>query len=514
MRRGTNVYFAIRGSARGGRVENIANGEQSMGTKPDKWLGWTETLEDGYCDRLYIPILHQAKEATLTFARFTQRITNSSTFMSVENMSKRIGMPKGTVEKHLARLTSLKLLDHDAPIRPRRRTATYSVPESTKQLIKDQNFLMLPFWANGRIRNMSPQKMPWSARLILAAVVSRLAVLKSVAVKQFGEDYVDTEYVGDDFTLAQIEEIRGATRFRFSIEQLKQLTGLSRESIVTGKRFLAGRGILTIGNSNDISRLSEGLYSCDYGSDASVHYLIPNALNTTGRGFWIRESPASQPGKVFRDLEYSAVGYEANLTEWERYNTERASESPPQAPTPTSRGTPQAPEQTAATLATMPALIVPDAIERQQTERLDSRPRLHDPEAPVPDAPSVPTEAIKAKPEAPAVVQRSIAPEIPPLECWPIDVETVALPDGIDRASAAEAMKLWIEYCHTAGRPVTDGERFAKAAFAMLTDFGLDGYKAAVAYSIANGKRTILADPERKGRVVPGNGGACHANAS
>ena len=86
----------------------------------------------------------------------------------------------------------------------------------------------------GYFNNLRPAAgvLPWSSRLLLSLVMSRLASLKTAVIKQDGHGMEADDMVGS------IENLGGDEKFKFTLRQLQDATKVSRETLVEAKANL------------------------------------------------------------------------------------------------------------------------------------------------------------------------------------------------------------------------------------------------------------------------------------
>ena len=93
----------------------------------------------------------------------------------------------------------------------------------------------LPWWSCCHIAKAG--KLPWSGKAVLAVVMGRLMSLKAAAQQ-------DADYGADEELIGAIDNLGGDDRFQFSLGWLAQQTGLTRGSVVAGKRCLHARKVV------------------------------------------------------------------------------------------------------------------------------------------------------------------------------------------------------------------------------------------------------------------------------
>lgn len=166
------------------------------------------------------------------------KITNKETFSPVTDIAAAARVPIPTVRKHLLTLANGGWLSNKGRQRTRagrpRRTCTITVPKKTHDHLEPYG--VLPWWACGWIRKVG--KLPWSPRAVLSVVMSRLCSLKAAVEREDGHGLDADDIIGS------IENLGGDDRFGFSLTDLVKQTGLTRGSIVKGKRWLHRAGII------------------------------------------------------------------------------------------------------------------------------------------------------------------------------------------------------------------------------------------------------------------------------
>ena len=160
-------------------------------------------------------------------------ITSTETFSAASRIAERSRLPLPTVRRHLSTLSQRGWLDnlgrgHTRQGAPRR-TCTHRLSCRTKESLDPYG--ILPWWACGSIQPHG--EAPWCAKAVLSVIMSRLCVLKHTA-----------EQMGRYDLREALEDIGGDERFRWSLRNLEDATGLARDSIVAAKQWLARARII------------------------------------------------------------------------------------------------------------------------------------------------------------------------------------------------------------------------------------------------------------------------------
>jgi hypothetical protein len=152
-------------------------------------------------------------------------ITRRETFVSVEKISLSSYLPVATVRKHLKTLASNGWINnlgrHKTARGATRRTCTIQVTSKAVSAARDE-YIPMPLWACKRYVHGT---FNWAERMVIAVIFRRLMSLASV---EGGED-IDWDFV---------DKLGGNDRFRWSLFELEQETGLSRPSIIAAKLSL------------------------------------------------------------------------------------------------------------------------------------------------------------------------------------------------------------------------------------------------------------------------------------
>ena len=176
-------------------------------------------------------------------------------------------LPLKTVYKHLATLNAAGWIVNKGREKTRggwlRRTATVALTKQTLDNLTPYGFL--PWWAACKVayertrqetrrsrngmrcseytdtyREKVWGSLPWSCKAVLSVWFAEFARLISVIKEQ--DDFDESDLLG---ALNLLENIGGQQRFLFSLKNLSQQTGLTKESVVAAKRMLNHRfGIL------------------------------------------------------------------------------------------------------------------------------------------------------------------------------------------------------------------------------------------------------------------------------
>jgi len=198
---------------------------------------------DGEWIKLVLPVVRDVGAASQTLGGIL-RETNRETFVFRDTIARNARLSKRTLEKHLLTLAERGWIVNKGRQRTRggtlRRSATIQVTAQTKATLND--FAILPWWATCYSRTHG--RLPWSSRILLAFIMSRLA-----AIKRITEDNESNEYWGDEW--GEVIDEYGEGRFRFSLQTLGHRVGLSKNSLIAAKRHLFHIGIVDWGGSQD-----------------------------------------------------------------------------------------------------------------------------------------------------------------------------------------------------------------------------------------------------------------------
>jgi hypothetical protein len=215
-----------------------------------KEISLIESLDLDSWIKLPLAVMRDVGPATQTLGGLL-RLANRETFVAVERIAERARVPLKTARNHLDALRNAGWIVNAGRQRTRagrpRRTCTITIhPNTTAALV---SYGILPWWAAGNIRTVNQKrtgrrgtaKMPWCAKAVLSIIMARLASLVKVVNEQTGKADLDTEDMAG--SLANLDGSEG-WRWRWSVEQLGEQTGLHAESVVQAKRWLAKHGII------------------------------------------------------------------------------------------------------------------------------------------------------------------------------------------------------------------------------------------------------------------------------
>ena len=206
------------------------------------------------CDWLKLPlaVMRDVGPATQTFAGF-EKITHTETFIRVSEIAKTARVPLKTARNHLDMLEQHGWLlskgrGHTKRGSPRR-TNTIAMTAKAKALfpkrnaekapetdnqskpdVIDSHYGFLPWWAC--TRRGKRQWLSWSSKAVLSIVMGRLAALKAASRDVQGK-------TGEEWLAERLED-----RFRFSLVDLEEDTGLSRASVIDAKGELHAAKII------------------------------------------------------------------------------------------------------------------------------------------------------------------------------------------------------------------------------------------------------------------------------
>lgn len=198
--------------------------------------------------KLPLAVMRDAGPAVQTLGGFL-RVTDRETYSPISAIAQRARLPLKTARNHLVTLAERGWLTNAGRERTRRgaprRTCTLRLTKKAKESFTDAagdfSYAVLPWWSCCHVRNAS--KLSWSAKVVLSIVMARLMALKAEADRQdLNED--------EESLAVAIEEFGGDDRFKFSLDRLQALTGLSRHSIIEGKHALKKFGIIELVGGN------------------------------------------------------------------------------------------------------------------------------------------------------------------------------------------------------------------------------------------------------------------------
>jgi hypothetical protein len=200
-------------------------------------------------------IMQDIGPATQTLAGIL-KLTNKETFTSAENIASPARLRLSTVRKHLVILHNHGWLENKGREHTRRgqprRTATIKITSKTKDHLEPYG--ILPWWACCSLSKKN-LRLPWSSKALLSVIMSRAVGMK--VVQERIQESVDDCYVEPDDDDGE--------RFRFSLRRLEQDTGLTRESIVDAKQFLARHRIILWGGSAKIDGITKDMLRPNWG---------------------------------------------------------------------------------------------------------------------------------------------------------------------------------------------------------------------------------------------------------
>ena len=188
--------------------------------------------------KLPTAVMRESGPAAQTFAGLL-RITNKETFSAVASIAARARLPAKTVRNQLDVLANHGWIVNAGRERTKRggprRTCTIRLTKKATDSL--DLYGVLPWWAccnsSLKVKGKELGHLPWCAKAVLSIVTGRLMSLRKVAINQ-GKEYELWDAV---------EELGGEDKFRFSLDHLEYVTGLSRPSIVNAKNELARRRI-------------------------------------------------------------------------------------------------------------------------------------------------------------------------------------------------------------------------------------------------------------------------------
>lgn len=174
------------------------------------------------------------------------KLTRRETFSKIREIATKARVPVATARKHLKILDDCGWIENKGRQRTSggrpRRTCTITIAKKTRDAMGEYG--VLPWWACCKTRS---GPLLWSSKAVLSVVVAQL--MKLVAVVE--RDEIHTADTTDE-TWGAIGNLGDADRFRFSLDTLREKTGLSRGAIIQAKEQLRIRKIITlIGDKRD-----------------------------------------------------------------------------------------------------------------------------------------------------------------------------------------------------------------------------------------------------------------------
>ena len=198
--------------------------------------------------------------------------TNKETFVTAKDIAGKARLPLSTVRKHLVILHKHGWIENAGRERTRtgraRRTCTIKITQKTRDMMEP--YACLPWWACCNISKVG--RLPWSSKAVLSVVMARLMSLKAAAIESSpDEDFTRPAKIADgarrslirepqlhtrpgatrkwlderdEELVGAIDNLGGDERFRFGLDELTRSTGLTRESVVSAKRWLKGRWLI------------------------------------------------------------------------------------------------------------------------------------------------------------------------------------------------------------------------------------------------------------------------------
>ena len=198
--------------------------------------------------------------------------TNKETFVTAKDIASKARLPLSTVRKHLVTLDEHGWIENAGRERTRtgraRRTCTIKITQKTRDMMEP--YACLPWWACCNISKVG--RLPWSSKAVLSVVMARLMSLKAAAIESSpDENFTRPAKIADgarrslirepqlhtrpgatrkwlderdEELVGAIDNLGGDERFRFGLDELTRSTGLTRESVVSAKRWLKGRRLI------------------------------------------------------------------------------------------------------------------------------------------------------------------------------------------------------------------------------------------------------------------------------
>lgn len=163
--------------------------------------------------------------AVQTFAGLL-KVSKYSTFCPIEDISGVAGVPLRTAKRHLETLCQDGWLFNSG--RVKRRTCTWVINPASRLSLKKFGALPINFASEGT----------WCFRAVLSVYFAQLMKLNKVLLND------PSVFVEDGFQDA-LESIGGRERLLLTLDQLQEATGLSRPSVVAGRKQVESLGIFS-----------------------------------------------------------------------------------------------------------------------------------------------------------------------------------------------------------------------------------------------------------------------------
>ena len=164
------------------------------------------------------------------------KLSLTSTFAATDKIASASLLPVKTVRKHLLTLQEHGWITNNGrePARSgrARRTCTIRTTVKTQEAVKKYYPLLL--WTA-----LTPVGKQWCSRVLWAVVVRRWLELRVGIINTF----CDRPFQEHELP-KHLDSVGGNDRFEFSLSKLQEMTGLSRDSIITGKRILTEVGFI------------------------------------------------------------------------------------------------------------------------------------------------------------------------------------------------------------------------------------------------------------------------------
>lgn len=231
---------------------------------PTRQISLIDSLSESWF-KLPFVVMHDVGPATQTLAGLLN-LTNKATFTRAKYIAESARLPLSTVRKHLVTLDHRGWIENVRRERTRtggpRRTCTIKITQKTRDMMAP--YACLPWWACCNITKVG--RLPWSSKAVLSVIMARLMSLKSAAIESSpDEDFTRSAKLADgarrslirdphlhtrpgvtrnwldecdEELVAAIDNLGGDLRFRFGLDELTRSTGLTRESVVSAKRWL------------------------------------------------------------------------------------------------------------------------------------------------------------------------------------------------------------------------------------------------------------------------------------
>ncbi len=160
------------------------------------------------------------------------QVSRKGTFVEQAKIAEVAMLPFDTVVKHLATLTPDWVENDGREKTSKGYTRRTPTRRPTRLALRDGKYILIPQWARGPmvLENGKSHRLRWAEKVLLGIVCSRVAGIAEGTSRETGSPHA--------------EMVENEDRYRFGLWEIKQMTGLSSNTVTAAKRSLNAIGLI------------------------------------------------------------------------------------------------------------------------------------------------------------------------------------------------------------------------------------------------------------------------------